>query len=222
MTEKPGVGTRYGQWVMIEAPRLTKDKVLCRCDCGNEKRVEYNRLQAGRSSKCKTCAVKITNTRHGDSTATDNNLGNLYAVWASVKARCNNENHKAYNRYGGRGIGVCKEWNDSYESFRDWAITTGYKSGLSLDRFPDNNGNYEPGNCRWTTMKEQARNTSANHLVSAFGETKPISAWAEDSRCPLKEITLRKRIKAGWNSELAITKPADSRKASRNGPQTKS
>ena len=101
----------------------------------------------------------------------------LYAVWKTMRARCGNPNHPKFRIYGARGIAVCDEWHDP-NVFMDWALANGYKPGLQIDRI-DNNGGYGPSNCRWTTAKEQARNTRRNRLLTIGGATMPVSAWAE-------------------------------------------
>lgn len=92
----------------------------------------------------------------------------LYRVWSSMKKRCGYERTPSYARYGGRGITVCIEWRDSYPAFRRWAIESGYKTGLSIDRI-DNDGNYEPSNCRWATLIQQARNRTNNRKFTVGG-----------------------------------------------------
>jgi hypothetical protein len=93
-----------------------------------------------------------------------------------MKQRCYNENHSSYKRYGGRGITVCDEWKNDFVEFRNWAINNGYKDGLTLDRI-NNNGDYEPSNCRWATLLEQANNKSNNRYITYDGETKTYSEW---------------------------------------------
>jgi len=96
----------------------------------------------------------------------------LYRIWLSMRNRCNNPNATKYKRYGGRGICICEEWND-YSNFYKWAIENGYNSGLSIDR-KNNDGNYTPENCQWSSEKEQARNRSDNRFLTVNGITKLI------------------------------------------------
>ena len=114
----------------------------------------------------------------------------LYAVWNAMKQRCNNPKNKRYERYGGRGIKVCQEWSDSFDTFRDWALSNGYKEGLTIDRI-NNNGNYEPCNCRWATYREQNMNYSKNVYYEHNGERHTVTEWADIYGLNLKSIYQR-------------------------------
>lgn len=115
------------------------------CDCGNQFELPWSHLRSRKSCGC------LAGEFHG--------LANtpIYYVWAAMRQRCNSKTHVAWEHYGGRGINVCKEWNESYVPFYNWAIQNGYEKGLTIDRI-DVNGNYEPSNCRWVTMKVQSSN----------------------------------------------------------------
>jgi hypothetical protein len=122
-----------------------------------------------------------------------------------MKQRCENPQNKNYDRYGGDGILVCEEWHDA-AIFIDWALSHGYEEGLTLDR-TDNDGDYEPSNCRWVTRSEQMRNMKKTVFITAWGETKPFSVWLEDPRCLVKRATIRHRLKVGWSPEPAMSTP---------------
>lgn len=127
----------------------------------------------------------------------------LMKVWRQMRSRCNDTKD---SRYGGRGIAVCPEWSD-YGTFRSWALQAGYREGLSIDRI-NNDGNYEPGNCRWADRVTQANNRRNQVLLTAFGETKSVAMWARDPRCLVSEVALRLRVsRRGWDHEKAITNP---------------
>lgn len=126
----------------------------------------------------------------------------LYRIWNSMKQRCLNPNTISYPRYGYRGISVCQEWENSFKSFYDWAMTHGYSDELSIDRI-DNNGNYEPLNCRWATNKEQQNHTSYNRLYTYNGETLSVMQWAEKSG--IHPNMIYKRLNRGWNIEKTLT-----------------
>lgn len=118
-----------------------------------------------------------------------------------MKRRCNNPADKSYKDYGGRGIKVCPEWSDpktGHENFRKWAIENGWKKGLSIDR-KNNDGDYEPSNCRWATQKQQSNNTRFNRLVTINGQTKTIQEWADIVGISQRSMT--GRIEAGWSEE---------------------
>jgi hypothetical protein len=123
-----------------------------------------------------------------------------------MKKRCLDRDYRRFDRYGGRGITVCPEWIDSFESFLS-DMGPRPSPDHSLDR-RDNDGNYEPGNCRWATLKEQRRNTAANHLVTAFGETKTLAEWSESTG--IERSKMAYRIKVGWPMERVMD-PVDGR-----------
>ena len=102
----------------------------------------------------------------------------LYLVWETMKNRCENPNRAKYKDYGARGIEVCDEWHNT-ENFCKWALENGYEEGLQIDRI-DNNGNYEPNNCRWVTPKENSRNRRNTVYLTVNGETKCVAEWCEN------------------------------------------
>ena len=125
-------------------------------------------------------------------------------MYCKIKSRTGNPADKKYNRYGGRGIMLCDEWNNSFESFYIWAMCNGYKKGLSIERV-NNDGNYEPNNCVWATAMEQAQNTRRNKYLVYGGETKSVSQWARDKG--IHKNTLLWRLNNGWSVSAALTTP---------------
>ena len=127
-----------------------------------------------------------------------------YRCWAQMKNRCLDVNDNRYHLYGGRGITVCKEWVDSYVAFLSYV---GRKPSPKhvLDRYPNNDGNYEPGNVRWATYSENGRNTRQNVLLTLNGVTLCVVEWSE--RTSLPQSTIRDRVNRGWSVERALTTP---------------
>lgn len=180
----------------------------CLCDCGNYKEIRLDGLKSGATKSCGCLQKEIakqnkSSFKHGKS----GGKNKLYEIWYGLKQRCLNPNGPSWKYYGGRGIAVCEEWKNNYLKFEEWALSNGYKKGLTIDRI-DNNGNYCPRNCRWVTRKEQANNRSSNVYLTVFGETKTMLDWFKDERCKVKIYkTLKSRIEYGWSHEEAITKP---------------
>ena len=129
----------------------------------------------------------------------------LYNIWIQMRNRCDEVKSKHYDNYAGRGISVCKEWQSDYLKFKEWALQNGYSNDLTLDR-KDNNGNYEPSNCRWVTMQVQSNNKRGNCFITFEGETKTISEWSRTLDIP--RSTLNRRIKNNkWPIENGTITP---------------
>ena len=142
-------GQRFGRLTVIrkDNARSTRKYTYwqCRCDCGKTVVVYGYDLRRGRTVSCGCRKVKH-----------DGRYTRLYSIWQGMKKRCSNEHHPFYAYYGGRGICVCPQWEDSFSSFRDWALSNGYKDDLTIDRI-DNNAGYCPDNCQWITAAENTR-----------------------------------------------------------------
>jgi lambda repressor-like predicted transcriptional regulator len=131
----------------------------------------------------------------------------IYDAWSAMKKRCHDPRHRAYVWYGARGIRVCERWRKSFAAF---AEDMGDRpEGTSLDRI-DNDGHYEPGNCRWATRLEQQANLRSNRKLTAFGDTLHLQAWSR--RTGIRPNTIRERLERGWAVEAALsTAPVDQR-----------
>ena len=184
-------GQRFGKLVVIERAFVRKKKVYwkCQCDCGEVRYHFTDTLLRGNAKSC-GCGYRKHELSHSG----------LWNVFYGMRKRCLNPLAHGYENYGGRGIKVCDEWleKDGFIKFKEWALANGYEKGLSLDRI-DNNGNYEPSNCRWATDREQANNRRNNVLVTYKGETHTISEWAK--KTGLKESCIRYRFHHGWKEE---------------------
>lgn len=170
----------------------TKYTVLARCVCGTEKIIDERSVRRGRVVSCGRCASKT----HGMSKS------KAYAIWRSMRARCNNPSHKAFHNYGGRGITVCERWL-LFENFLSDMGEPPFK-GASIERI-DNNRGYFPDNCRWVNWVTQARNKRNNRWITIEGQTRTLAEWVSISG--LKYNTVLYRIEHGWDIKDAITVP---------------
>ena len=208
------IGQRFGKITVVAETRSHRNRKawVGRCDCGTEHVYETGTLtrangvrSCGCSWKSAEASIRTTQakTKHGH--AKHRKVTKEYRAWSGMKRRCLNPSAPYFHAYGGRGISVCQRWLDSFEAFLEDMGTAG--PGNSLERI-DVNGNYEPGNCKWIPVEKQCLNTRRTRLVTAFGETKPVSEWCNDSRCVVGIDTLRARLRRGTDAEKAITTPA--------------
>lgn len=169
----------------------------CVCECGNKTVVNGQKLREGRTKSCGCYSSDVAKTRftkHGESRT------RLFRVWGGMLNRCSNPNNVGWENYGGRGITVDTAWGDSYEAFRDWAVANGYTDELSIDRI-DNDGNYGPDNCRWTTMEVQSKNKRNNVRLNDGRLAYEVSE--------VSQAQLRKRIHShGMSLEDAALTPS--------------
>lgn len=195
-------GQRFGRLTVIK-PVESKNKLtrwLCMCSCGKQVIVATRSLRRGDTRSCGCLHTEISKMLHLTHGKTNTRLHN---IWSGMKERCYNQNCEKYHLYGGRGVSICDEWKNSFETFYSWAITNGYKEGLSIDRI-DNQKGYFPENCRWLTQAEQMRNTTVNHWLTCNGKTMVLMDWAKELN--LSETTILKRLK-NFDVETALSKP---------------
>lgn len=193
-------GQRFGRLVVLgletgNTPSYEKIWWRCQCDCGNTTLSTRGMLQKGKQS----CGCLLKERQHGLSETPE------YGVWKAMKDRCIREKNPQFKDYGGRGISVCGRWMDSFQNFlADMGPRP--SDDLTLERI-DNNGNYEPGNCRWATMTEQRRNTSRNVYLVYRGRRVTLMELSEISG--LAWMTLKGRLERGMSPEEAAETPID-------------
>ena len=174
----------------------------CECVCGNTVDVPTAYIRKKSTYSC-GCVKRPRKDKGVKRAQVKRNGTRLYRIWKNMRRRCNNPNSDYYKNYGGRGIKVCTEW-DNYLVFKEWAISNGYSDGLSIDRI-NNDGNYEPSNCRWATRKQQNNNARSNINITYKGETKTAAQWADE--IGLTRSAIYHRINRGWNTKDIIETP---------------
>lgn len=228
MNKKPNVdyfyrtGERYGRLTLTGYSVIQKHGdysrrfVEAECDCGDIGTYVFSYLQKGSTRSC-GCLQKDLLRRFPHRKTHGLRGHQLYKVWDGIKGRCYDKKNNRYEFYGAKGVTMCDEWKYDFKKFFDWAMANGWKPGLTVDRFPNRQGIYEPLNCRMASQRAQRLNRDDLHLVTAFGETKCMMDWILDERCKLTLGGLRNRVgrdKKMWpDIEKAITAPPGTRGA---------
>lgn len=195
---------RFGRLLVLRREGVAKNGTgtaptwCCRCDCGTEVVVPGPSLRRGQSRSC-GCLTR----KHDAYTARHNKPTPEYSAWSAMISRCTNPKCASYRSHGARGIRVCERWQTAANFLADMGPRP--SPHHSLDRI-DNNGHYEPSNCRWATREQQHRNKRNNHVLTVGGLALPISAWSE--RTGLSPTTIRMRMERGWSAERAVNTPA--------------
>lgn len=209
-------GQRFGSLLVVSRAANYIDGSAqwnCRCDCGAMRVIRGSQLRRGERKSC-GCVMKTVGPKNllGYLQKRKEESGiisqRLYRIWKNMCGRCNDPNKDHYSDYGGRGISVSPEWLD-FKCFQSWALGSGYKECLTLDRI-NVNGNYEPKNCRWQTQKQQCNNKRNNIVIEWSGRQLTLKELAETTG--LKYSTLYWRVSHGWSIERAVMEPVEQRK----------
>lgn len=202
------IGRRFGKLVIIEFDHKDKHNLqmyLCRCDCGETKVVRLMSLKCGDTTSCgckQKDVARLTMTGNSYRAKEYKRHRPTVISYNSMMARCYKSNQLCFKNHGGRGITVCDRWKDSFANFLE---DMGERpEGLELDR-EDNDGNYEPGNCRWSTRLVNNRNRSCSTHLTLNGITHTISEWSDITNLPYQ--TIYSRIRYGWSVSDILNKP---------------
>ncbi len=189
-------GKRFGRLTVVKHLDISERGKLekawrCQCDCGNIKDFTTNNLISGVVVSC-GCYMSEINAESARKRFSKHGMKNtrMYNIWSSMKERCYLETCEAYKDYGGRGITVCDEWKDNFQSFYDWSMANGYSDDLTIDRI-DVNGNYEPDNCRWADWETQHYNKRNTIRIEVDGKLKTLKEISEEYGISQKTLMSR-------------------------------
>lgn len=206
MTGKDGItisaedisGRRYGKLIAVKfiERKGTAYFWLFKCDCGVEKSIRKYSVLIGDTNSC-GCLFRASKTKHGNCKS-PKEMSITYKSWSVLRNRCLNSKDPAYYNYGGRGIKVCERWN-SFENFLEDVGERPSKL-YQIDRI-DNNGNYEPGNCKWSTKKEQANNRRRSIIITYNGKSQSLIDWCKELNLKYSSILRRRRMDKDWKFE---------------------
>lgn len=196
----PEIGARFDKLTVIGPFWTDRSRwAMCVCDCGKEFAAKTSFLKRG---VAKSCGCLVRAPKHGH--AVGYKPTRVYRIWEGIHTRCKSEDtgREDWPRYGGKGIRVCDRWKCFENFLEDMGEPP---AGTSIDRI-DPRGNYEPGNCRWSTAKAQANNTRANRIIEFSGEFLTLAQWCEKLALPYPRTYYRLFV-ANWPIEKALTDP---------------
>lgn len=205
MPIKNYIGERFGYVEALEKTNKRKNGyIVYKCKCHKCNKIIYKTLEHLVQRKKQgfnnmTCGCY--DKKHNHLYKNGLSKTRLRYIYDDMKSRCYNKKNPGYKNYGNRGIKICNEWLNCFETFYNWSINNGYKEDLTIDRI-NNDGNYEPSNCKWSTKLEQVRNRRNTVLLTYKNETKTIKEWAEEYN--IKFVTLKTRVNRGWDIEKAL------------------
>ena len=193
-------GNRYGRLTVLQEDGKTNHgdlRWLCKCDCGNIKTITGSKLKRGWTKSC-GCIQKEWASRNMSTHKMSNTT--LYNVWLRIKSRCYYPKNNRYHRYGGRGIKMCPEWLD-FTNFYNWSMNNGYKEGLTIERI-DIDKDYEPSNCCWIPLEEQARNKSNTVWRTYQSRRMCMAQFSRETGISINVI--RNRLKKGLSGDQMV------------------
>ena len=204
-------GQRFGRLTVLRKAAKTDERLrwVCQCDCGVVKDILSFHLTRKPPStvSCGCYHAELFESIAGRSYPTHGMSGSyVYGCWLAMKDRCGRKSHPHYARYGGRGIAICKPWLSFENFYADMGDPPSTQH--SIDRI-DNDGPYEPGNCRWVTAKQQARNRCNNRLLTHNGKTLCLAGWSESTG--ILNTTIRERLRRRWTTKEALETPVERR-----------
>ena len=191
------VGLRFGRLTVLS---LAENYcVQCVCDCGKRKKIAAHSVRSGVTRSCGCIHSEITsarNRKHGLHGSTE------WATWISMRQRCRDYRSSVWKKYGARGITICERWNTFVNFLQDMGKKPFPEA--QIDRI-NNDGNYEPENCRWTSRKENCRNRRSTRFVTLNGITKSLAEWCDNA--PVSYQTVHRRLRSGWSMVSALMTP---------------
>jgi hypothetical protein len=186
-------GKRFGKLTVISFDReKTKRKAywICKCECGNIKSVRSDSLQENKVLSCGCIKKEQDRINLTANHSHKMSKTRIYREWQGMKTRCYNKNNKRYNNYGGRGITVCDEWMNNFDNFFKWSLDNNYSDDLTIDR-KNNDGNYEPSNCRWVNNKIQCNNRNSNIVIEHNDEKLTLTELSEKKGLSIRMMHAR-------------------------------